>query len=300
MADFSPANLTAQILQDLPPHDPGVPAPHSTNSYWHQAPTPLLYNHRSTPTLPSSAKTVIIGSGLAGTLCFESLSSSLTPDQLGDVVMLEARSTCWGATGRNGGHCRPALYQYGLFLEYVKVWGEEAAIKLARYERRNLELMLEYGKRYKETEFTDTDGADVYYEAPSWEVVKACVAKVTELDAEVGAQLRIVEGATVEGRKELDEVLRVPTAVGAVMHRCAKLWPFRLVEGILGDEIGKGVLNLQCQTAATTLRKADGEWVVKTERGDIKAERVVVAANAHTAHLIPVLRGCIYPVRAQV
>lgn len=298
---MSIANLTSKILQDLPTHDPGVPAPESTQSFWHQAPVSFLYNHRTTPTLPSTAKTVIIGTGLAGTLCFESLSSTLTPEQLGDVVMLEARSTCWGATGRNGGHCRPALYQYGLFLDYIEAWGEETAIKLARYERINLELMREFGAKYEKAEFTGTDAADVYYETPSWELVKACVAKVTELDAEVGAQLTIVDGATEEGRKELDEGLRVPTAAGAVLHRCGKLWPFRLVEGILGEVVGKGVLNLQCQTPALGLTKAeDGRWIVETERGEIKAERVVVAANAHTGHLLPVLRGWIYPVRAQV
>lgn len=83
-----------------------LPTPKSTDSFWHTEPSPLLLGHRSTRALPSTADVVIIGSGITGTSIArhllkkeggeEETSSSGGPN----VVMLEAREACWGATGR--------------------------------------------------------------------------------------------------------------------------------------------------------------------------------------------------------
>lgn len=98
----------ARMLPDLPRLDQpaALPTPKSSDSFWHTEPSPLLLGHRSTRNLPSTADVVIIGSGITGTSIArhllkkdggkeESLSSG-NPN----VVMLEAREACWGATGR--------------------------------------------------------------------------------------------------------------------------------------------------------------------------------------------------------
>lgn len=98
----------ARTIPDLPRLDQpaALPTPKSSDSFWHTEPSPLLLGHRSTRSLPSTADVVIIGSGITGTSIARHLlkkeggneenSSSGTPD----VVMLEAREACWGATGR--------------------------------------------------------------------------------------------------------------------------------------------------------------------------------------------------------
>lgn len=76
-----------------------LPSKDSTASFWHREPSKVLLGHRSTAELPAHADVVIVGSGITGA----SAARYLTEDARGkdlDVVMLEAREACWGATGR--------------------------------------------------------------------------------------------------------------------------------------------------------------------------------------------------------
>jgi hypothetical protein len=81
----------AQIPVSLPCANPTV-------SYW-QDPPDAMADHRSTPDLPSTADTVIIGSGITGAAVAWNLLQGPNP---GTILMLEARQACSGATGRNG------------------------------------------------------------------------------------------------------------------------------------------------------------------------------------------------------
>lgn len=77
-----------------------VSLPHTnpTTSYW-QDPPEAIADHRTTSDLPLSADTVIIGSGITGAAVAWNLLQSENP---GNILMLEARQACSGATGRNG------------------------------------------------------------------------------------------------------------------------------------------------------------------------------------------------------
>ncbi|VUC24725.1 unnamed protein product, partial [Clonostachys rosea] len=94
--------MTAIKLQD---GQSGLPSPQSTSSFWHSEPSSKLLGHRTTPQLPAEADVVVVGSGITGTFAARELVS-----QGRGVVLLEAREACWGATGRNGGHCQPMVY----------------------------------------------------------------------------------------------------------------------------------------------------------------------------------------------
>lgn len=72
-----------------------LPSASSTKSYWHRQPSPTLTGHRTTEQLPSSADVIVIGSGITGAFVARELVSGGQ-----QVVMLEAREACWGATGR--------------------------------------------------------------------------------------------------------------------------------------------------------------------------------------------------------
>ncbi|KAI9641792.1 hypothetical protein NHQ30_009651 [Ciborinia camelliae] len=77
----------------------GLPTPDSTKSFWHSEPSKTLLGHRTSKQLPSKADVVIIGSGIAGTSAAHWLKEHGEGKDL-NVVMLEAREACWGATGR--------------------------------------------------------------------------------------------------------------------------------------------------------------------------------------------------------
>jgi hypothetical protein len=78
-----------------------LPSPNPTSSLWHV--NPVLQGHRTTETLPSYAEYIIVGSGITGTSALRYLVESGVSSQ---ILMLEAREACWGATGRVSPHIR--------------------------------------------------------------------------------------------------------------------------------------------------------------------------------------------------
>jgi hypothetical protein len=76
-----------------------LPRANPTTSYWQDPPDPEIADHLGSEQVPEIADTVIIGSGITGSLVAWNLLQS---EGHGRVVMLEARQACSGATGRNG------------------------------------------------------------------------------------------------------------------------------------------------------------------------------------------------------
>lgn len=76
-----------------------LPTPNSTKSYWHRDPSKVLFGHRTTASLPSNTDIVIIGSGVSGASAAHYIREN-DQGKKQDIVMLEAREACWGATGR--------------------------------------------------------------------------------------------------------------------------------------------------------------------------------------------------------
>lgn len=91
------------VLRQVAEGQSGLPVPNSTKSYWHTEPSEKLTGYRSTPDLPTTVDTIIIGTGMTGAFAARFLKES-APDA--SLLVLEAREACWGATGRNGGHCQ--------------------------------------------------------------------------------------------------------------------------------------------------------------------------------------------------
>lgn len=88
------AHLHMAIIQ-LREGQAELPSTNSTQSFWHQEPSPILTGHRTTSDLPSDADVVVVGSGITGAFAARELVRAGR-----SVVMLEAREACWGATGR--------------------------------------------------------------------------------------------------------------------------------------------------------------------------------------------------------
>lgn len=99
----------------------GLPVDNPTASYWHKKPSAKLLGHRTTADLPSTADVVIVGSGITGACAAHTLKER-QPEL--DVVMLEAREACWGATGR----VSPA----GPFLAHVPATSSRLALPSPR------------------------------------------------------------------------------------------------------------------------------------------------------------------------
>jgi hypothetical protein len=79
------------------------PVQNATTSFWRSTPHPLD-DYRSTSNLPSKVDIAVIGSGYAGAATVHHIldhcrAQGISPPE---IVILEARQACSGATGRNG------------------------------------------------------------------------------------------------------------------------------------------------------------------------------------------------------
>lgn len=77
-----------------------LPSVRSSSSFWHTE--PKLLGHRTAESLPSKVDIVVIGSGISGVSVVHHIFND-TENQDAEqknVLVLEAREVCWGATGR--------------------------------------------------------------------------------------------------------------------------------------------------------------------------------------------------------
>ncbi|KAI1380642.1 FAD dependent oxidoreductase [Hypoxylon crocopeplum] len=298
----------------------GLPVDNPTESYWHKEPSEKLLGHRTTKELPRSADVVIVGSGITGSFAAHFLKEK-RPEL--EVVMLEAREACWGATGRNGGHCQPAVYA-------------SSAPHIASFELRNFSYLKNLVEEFSiACDWRSTSGVHAFYSAELFAIAKDIVASLTDEYPDLAANVAVVtkpdKGAAaddlggtptylLEGeRRELTlDGLRVPNSEGAVVQwNAASLWPYKLVafvlERLLAATDVEGSFNLQTTTPVTGLSRAEtsaslsspgskstSTWTVHTPRGTIVASQVLLATNGYTSHLLPQFSDLIVPTRGQV
>ena len=271
---------------------PGLPRPNPTISYW-QTPPASLATHRTTVELPLSVDVVIIGSGITGaSVAYELLSP---PEPVSSsVLMLEARTACSGATGRNGGHTKCASYRS--FLDNVEKLGEEEAARMVRFEYACMKAVHAFAREKGiECDSWEGDTVDVVYDDGQWRFAKEAIARMQRVlgEDDSAAQYQFWDSG------EAEKKFLTKDAVGAISYEAGSLSAYKFVVGMLALAIEKG-LNLQTETPALSVVTGPKGWVVETSRGVIETKRVVLATNGYTALLYPQLQGVIVPLRGQI
>ena len=139
--------------------DTMLPHTEPTPSYWNTPPIPISHSRSSDSNEPSI---VILGSGLTAAAIAYALLPLLPTAH---ILVLEARSVCDGATGRNGGHCKVVPHE-----ELDKLtprFGVKRAVELVRFQMRHLEYLREVCELVdatsgKKTEFREVETVDLY------------------------------------------------------------------------------------------------------------------------------------------
>ncbi|KAH6681506.1 FAD dependent oxidoreductase superfamily protein [Halenospora varia] len=279
-----------------------LPVPNPTKSYW-QTPEHPLAHHRTTPHLPSNSTYTIIGSGITGSLIAYKL---LQHHPNAQITILEARTACSGATGRNGGHCRAGWYLN--FAQYVEKYGEAEALKLESWEEscvRNVgNLIKELGI---ECDLRAVETVDITEVQSEFDDILAALKKRDEVHKKVarakGEENALYTNHKVWSKDEARKELLIPKAVGAVSYDAFVLSPYKFICGLLTRLLSSGKhpnLNLQTTTPATEIEKIGGKWAVKTPRGTITSGKLILATNAYTSFLYPPLSDWIIPTRGQL
>lgn len=111
----------------------GLPVADPLPSYWQDPKSSLANINHSAYISEDPYDYVIVGSGISGTMIAYNLLKTWPKAQ---IMMLEAREICSGATGRNGGHTKAASYRS--YMQHVEELGKEEALKIARLEYSNI------------------------------------------------------------------------------------------------------------------------------------------------------------------
>ncbi|MEY9214010.1 FAD-dependent oxidoreductase [Thermobifida halotolerans] len=251
------ARLAAAALADAEPRvfwqDPGVAD--------HEVPEarPALKGHITTDL-------AVVGGGFSG-LWTALLAKERDPDR--DVVLLEARTVGWAASGRNGGFCESSL-THG-HANGVERWPDEIA-ELERLGHQNLDRIAEAVERYGiDCEFERTGAISVATE--EWQV--ADLAEDARRMRELGYDVVDLDADQV--RAEVDS----PTYLGGVHDRdgVAMLHPAKLAWGLREACLRLGVRIFE-HTPVRAIRSEPGRLRLESRGGSVAARRVAWGTGA--------------------
>ncbi|PGH15173.1 hypothetical protein AJ79_02538 [Helicocarpus griseus UAMH5409] len=265
------------------------PDPNGMVSFWRTAPQ-NLDNFRSTEQLPTESDIIVIGGGYSAAALVTHILEKYP--KAPSILVLEARQLCSGASGRNGGHIKPDPYYHAgqLAEEHGLISGRE----LAEFEGANLDAVKEYVEREKvDCDLIITRACDVHFSSDQDKQAKSRLRKLRK------AGIKVVKDASEVSGKYAETVSGVKGAKGCVTFTAGHLWPYKLIHHMFTSAVKRGV-NLQTNTRVTKISvtaDSQGFWSVTTDRGVIRAPKVVVAANSYTQALLPEYKDKIIPYR---
>lgn len=97
----------------------------------------------------------------------------------------------------------------------------------------------------------------------------------------------------------------IASASGVLIGKAGAAWPYRLVTGIFNALLMQyeNRFSISAYTPATKIQRVPSReypYVVHTNRGSIRTKHVVHCTEGHAGHLLPRLRGLIFPRRGQM
>ncbi len=223
------------------------------------------------------ADVAVVGGGYTG------LSTALALKRAGtDVVIVEREFAGFGASGRNAGHLTPTIGKDLPTL--LMVFGKQRAAQLVRFA--------DAAVAHTEGLISDCGVACDY--RPAGNIMAAVhpkqegrLRKAAAVAAEVGAKVRFLGGDEMRARG-------IPSAFlsGALEEAGGTLDPGQYVSGLRRAALDAGV-PLYEQTAVEEITEHP-RLRLRTPRGSVTADRLVLATNAYTPELGR-LRHTVYP-----
>jgi glycine/D-amino acid oxidase-like deaminating enzyme len=214
---------------------------------------------------------------------------STAPNPPSSILLLEARQTCSGATGRNGGHVKSKTTT---LMKHTDKFGAAAADEIARFvwaQSPALKGVIE--KEAIDCEFELRRSYDVFKSEDEAAQMETKWKEYLSKDCKWTANVQWT------GNRFAERLTSIKGAQGAFSVPACSMWPYKFVTGLLDRTISKGPgLNLQTETPVLQVQEQeDGSTVIRTARGSVKAKKVIFATNAYSAALLPEYRGVITP-----
>jgi glycine/D-amino acid oxidase-like deaminating enzyme len=238
-------------------------------------------DYRRTP-MPERADIAIIGAGFTG------LSAALEAAKNGaNVVVLDGQTVGWGASGRNGGMATTGL-AVGLGTA-IKRYGSDRAIEMFREYNRAIDTIEDLVKEHSiDCDFERSGKLTLAMSQSQYEGMR----KTQQLLAEQ-ADYHV----TVLPKSEIHQEIGSDFYAGALVDPLgAGVHVGKLVHGLAAAATRAGATI--CENAQVTAleTRPDGTHAVRTTRGEVIADRVLVATSGYTGTLTPWLRRRTIPV----
>lgn len=250
-------------MAEARPSSPGIP---TTQSYWHDS-VPGSLAPGEALECDITADVVIVGAGYTGLWSAYYLKKH---DPSLDVVILEAETAGYGASGRNGGWC-------SAYLSGISQWLDEPASRGGgiRLQRLMFENVPAIGRVARE------ESIDCHFEQSGALEIAVIPQQRDRLAEEISCMRKLGFGEAdyrYIGPDELQNTLRVDKALGAVhMQHCAAIHPARLARG-LAETVKRLGVSIYEQSPARQV----GQGVVLTPGGTIRAETVLAATEGYS------------------
>jgi len=229
---------------------------------------------------PVTADCVVIGAGFTG------LSAALHAAEAGlDVVVLEAQTPGWGASGRNGGQVNPGL-KYGP-KDLVQKFGDDLGSRMTRLSGSGADLVFDLIAKH---------GIACDATRTGW-IRLAHTAKALAELSDVATQWR-ESGAAVDdlGAAETAELLGTDAYVGGIIdRRGGNLHPLNYALGLAAAAERAGT-RIHGDSPVTEIDPSADRVVVRTAGGEVTASRVLICTNAYTDRLADPLGRTVVPV----
>ncbi|HEY2520648.1 MAG TPA: FAD-dependent oxidoreductase [Streptosporangiaceae bacterium] len=213
------------------------------------------------------ADLVVVGGGFSG-LWTALLARERDPSA--DVVLVEASTAGWAASGRNGGFCSASL-THGLGNGLSRFPDEMP--RLEELGAQNLkEIAATVAEHNIDCDFAATGELDVAT-AP-WQLEG--LTEEAEAARELGHRVTELDAAAVKAQ------LNSPTFLGGTWHHdtCAMVDPARLARGLRQACLDAGVRFFE-HTPVESLRTDGGALALGTPYGRVRAGRVALATGAY-------------------
>ncbi len=219
------------------------------------------------------ADVVIIGGGFTG------LSAALHLARAGtSVIVLEAQSPGWGASGRNGGFCCQGGAKLGQ-AAMARRFGPEDAATYYRAERDSVALVAGLLDQLGIDADTHSAGeTQMAHNARAMKSLRLQAARMAESE-DAPAILIEQQDLAAHGLNGLFHgALTTPIGFG--------LNPRKYLFGLAKGAGQAGALLFQ-NSPATGVSKENGRYRVRSNHGRIKADTVVIATNGYSSEDIP-------------
>lgn len=241
-----------------------------------------------TSDLPGRVDVAIIGGGFTG------VSAALHLAEAGvQVAVLEAHALGWGASGRNGGFCCLGGSK-ATDIELDAVYGKDARLEYRQGERAAVEHVSATIARLKLDVDRHSNGETEFAHRPK--DMKALRRQCTAIKENYGVDAEVIEKEALS-----DRGMNAGPFFGAVSTPIGfGLNPRKYLAGLIRAAQSHGT-RFHTQTVVTGVSHGASGLVVKTNRGTLKAEHVLVATNGYASDDLPKwLAGRYMPAQSSV